>query len=163
MSPNYYLQQYSCSNSSSSSRPAPIGAVASLFNASCIAANNPDLLTVLPTLTLQLPVSDLNTILELSGRHFFLNSTTPAFDLSSPNPMQDLGFVVAKKVASSDAPKGLMRNGAVPWVYLESTNATVGSILRVYRINTAGGCPPTTCEGEPAVIEVEYAAEYWIY
>jgi hypothetical protein len=60
------------------------------------------LLTVLPALASSYP-SDLSIVaFDFSCHYFFLDSTTPAFDLSSPNPMQDLGFTVAKKVANSD-------------------------------------------------------------
>ena len=54
-------------------------------------------------------------------------------------------------------------NGAVAWLYLNTTNATQGDVRAVYRVNTAGGNPPKTCEGSDAVFSVQYAAEYWFY
>jgi hypothetical protein len=32
-----------------------------------------------------------------------------------------------------------------------------------YRVNTAGGSPPKTCENMPTVFTVDYASEYWFY
>lgn len=54
-------------------------------------------------------------------------------------------------------------NGAVPWLYLQTTNGTVGGYKAVYRVNTAGGQPPATCQGMPNVFTVQYAAEYYFY
>jgi hypothetical protein len=56
-----------------------------------------------------------------------------------------------------------MGNGAVPWLYVSATNATQGNVKAVYRINTAGGSPPQTCENSSAEFSVQYAAEYWFY
>jgi hypothetical protein len=35
-----------------------------------------------------------------------------------------------------------------------------GDVRAVYRVNTAGGNPPTTCESRDAVFSVQYATEY---
>jgi hypothetical protein len=164
-------QNYTCANSSAT--PVSIGAVASLYNASCVAASYPDLLSLLPNLALNYPqpaagASMLPSNLDLSGHHFFANPTTPMFDMTA-NPATNLGVVTAKKVANSTAPAGSplgvngVGNGAVPWLYLQSTNATTGRVQTVYRLNTAGGSPPKTCASSPATFSVQYAAEYWFY
>lgn len=169
-------QNYTCSSSSASVTPTTIGAVASLFNASCVAAISPDILSILPRLALQLPypeplgrplaVQQLQpSTFDLSGHHYFITNTTPVFDLSSSN----LGFVVAHKAASSNAPVNATKgpndigDGAVPWLYLTATAATVGPVKEVFRLNTAGGMPPETCLGMPPTFSVQYAAEYWFY
>lgn len=168
------VQNYTCAIADNSTKPVSIGAVASLYNASCIAANYPDLLSLLPNLALQYPLpaypsSNLEpSNIDLSGHHFFENPTTPTFNMDA-DPTQQLGVAVAKKVANSTAPAGSplgpngVGNGAVAWLYLQSTNATVGNIKTVYRLNTAGGSPPLTCQDSPAVFSVQYAAEYWFY
>lgn len=72
-----------------------------------------------------------------------------------------------KREDSSPAPAGAYRGlhdeGAINWLYL--TEATTSDeICAIYRVVTAGGKPPETCEGfDGAQIEVEYAAEYWFY
>ena len=83
--------------------------------------------------------------------------------------MQQLGLVVGNKAAMSSAPANATKgqngegNGAVAWLYLNTTSATQGDVRAVYRVNTAGGNPPATCEGSDAVFSVQYAAEYWFY
>ena len=85
------------------------------------------------------------------------------------DPATQLGVVAAKKVANSTAPAGSplgvdgVGNGAVVWLYLQSTNATTGKVQTVYRLNTAGGSPPKTCVNSPAAFSVQYAAEYWFW
>jgi hypothetical protein len=163
---NLPLKNYTCQNSSAS--PVSIGAIASLYNVSCIAASNSALLSQLPNLALQKSVTTVLSILppgvDLSGHHFFSNPTTPVFDLDVGTV--HLGVVVAKKVASSPAPSSAPTSngtGNVPWLYLEASDGTVGSIKAVYRLNTAGGQPPNTCENSPAQFSVQYAAEYWFW
>ena len=55
-------------------------------------------------------------------------------------------------------------NGAVDWLALtpKPGDGTVG-LGEVYRVETAGGEQPETCVGQPAMIEVQYAAQYWFY
>lgn len=119
------------------------------------------------------------------GEHFFAEveaSLTPTWDLL-PNanmyPDEPRSVVwQGKKEASADAPrdacKGLQGEGAVPWLYLSKAvrNASAAEggddsgdgIEAVYRVVTAGGMQPDTCEGvEGPEVEVKYAAEYWFY
>ena len=69
--------------------------------------------------------------------------------------------------APADASAGLYDTGAIDWLFLVSTGvegASVG-LEAVYRVHTAGGSPPKTCEGYDAgdVIRVPYSAEYHFY
>ena len=139
-----------------------------------MAANYPDLLSMLPNLALQYPLpADPSANLEpsnidLAGHHFFLNPSTPIFNMDV-NPTAQLGVAAAKKIANStapaNAPKGQngVGDGAVAWLFLRSSNGTTGDIKNVYRVNTAGGSPPKTCESSPAVFSVQYSAEYWFF
>ena len=138
-----------------------------------MAANYPDLLAMMPNLALQYPLpadpdSDLEpSNIDLSGNHFFRDTTTPIFNLTTTNIQ--IGLAVAKKNASSpapsDAPKGQngVGDGAVAWLYLTTTNGTSGGLQSVYRLNTAGGSSPKTCQSSPGAFSVQYAAEYWFY
>ena len=45
------------------------------------------------------------------------------------------------------------------WSHTWSANNT----WDIYRVETYGGRPPPLCKGQPDVIEIEYAAEYWFY
>ena len=66
-------------------------------------------------------------------------------------------------------------SSAVAWLQLKVLGAPlpgslfidsadqVGNVQNVYRVKTIGGNPPPTCDGQPAVITVDYAAQYWFY
>lgn len=151
-----------------------MGAIAKLFNASCVAADYPDLLELLPGLALSIPVpSGPDSPLEpsdlgLSSHHFFSNTTTPvfAFDVSTG---PELGRVAAQKAHDSVAPANALvgvdgkGNGAVPWLHITARSTTEGNIKAVYRLTTAGGSPPTSCGNQGSAISVDYAAVYWFW
>ena len=131
---------------------------------------------MLPGLALNFPVPSQQpgalapSNIDLSGHHYFATNTTPVFNLNaSPDPAQQIGNVIAHKVANSTAPANAVKgpngvgNGAVVWLYLNTTNATQGDVRAVYRLNTAGGSPPKTCENSAPQFSVQYAAEYWFY
>jgi hypothetical protein len=175
--------------------------VASLFNASCLAADFPDVLAMIPNIALQItnpptrPANlnqpNANTLapsnIQLSGHHYFSTNTTPVFELDSASAMDShLGVVIGKKNANSTAPVGSAPSkygGTVPWLFLDATNksetATPEGNIRIgadvegnewkgiYRLLTAGGAAPKTCDGvatdENGVFSVEYASVYYFY
>ena len=160
-------QNYTCATSTSASVPVAIGAVATLYNASCIAASYPGYLASLPAIALQQPNSDSSSMLGMteSGHHYFQDTTTPTFDLNALSQ-----FTFAKKLASVPAPTGSdagvndQGNGAVAWLKLEhETTGQIGDIQEIYRMNTAGGSPPPTCDGVASSFQVQYSAEYWFW
>ncbi|TVY94082.1 hypothetical protein LAWI1_G000881, partial [Lachnellula willkommii] len=105
--------------------------------------------------------------LAISGHHLFTNTTTPFFTLNT-DAMQ-LGVAPCAKNNSISAPAGAVKGqnnqgfGAVPWLKLTTRSGATGNLEEVYRVNTVGGNPPSTCAGMPATFEVQYAAEYWFY
>jgi hypothetical protein len=162
-------QNYTCSQTNATAPPVAIGAIATLYNASCVASTYPDLLTALPNVALQFNLTSNNqatlspSYLAISGHHFFSNLTTPAFDLNTP--AQALGFAPCAKNNTVPAPTGApvgqggQGHGAVPWLKLITRDGATGNLEEVYRVNTAGGNPPATCAGMPASFEVQYASE----
>ncbi|KAJ9616672.1 hypothetical protein H2200_000391 [Cladophialophora chaetospira] len=166
------VQNYTCANATAI--PTAAGAVAKFYNTSCIAADYPDLLGLIPNLALQYPLPPNPTAplepadLQLSTHHFFSNATTPVFAFDAVTSPK-LGTVFAAKGNSSEAPANAVAgvsgagNGAVPWLYLTSRPTTQGDIKAVYRLNTAGGQPPATCANMPAAFSVDYAAIYWFW
>ncbi|RMZ91943.1 hypothetical protein DV736_g833, partial [Chaetothyriales sp. CBS 134916] len=44
-----------------------------------------------------------------------------------------------------------------------SRSCSADGTWEVYRVETSGGQPPASCQGQPAVMEIECAAEYWFY
>ena len=161
-------QNYSCT-ANATAAPVSLGAVATLYNATCIASTYPDLLAQLPNVALQfnLTSADQATLspsnLAISGHHYFSNSTTPTFDLNTAS--MQLGFAPCSKNNTVPAPAGASVGqgdvgfGAVAWLKLVTRVGATGNLEEIYRVNTAGGNPPATCAGMPATFEVEYAAE----
>jgi len=160
-------QNYSC-GAIETAAPVALGAVATLYNASCVASTNPDLLSTLPDVALQFKLKDISkdTLppnLAISGQHYFSNLTTPVFNLDTA--AMDLGFAPCAKNNSEPAPAGAAMGqddegfGAVAWLKLLTRDGATGNLKEVYRVNTAGGKPPTTCAGMPATFEVGCAAE----
>ncbi|KAL7795018.1 hypothetical protein V8C37DRAFT_375251 [Trichoderma ceciliae] len=165
-------QNYTCDASNPDAPPTAAGALATLFNVSCIASISQDLLEKMPNMAVNFHY-DAATFagslgpmaLPVSGHHFFLDSTTPFFNLDTP--ALDIGTVPCAKNSSAPAPStaaaGPQGEGAVPWLKLTAKDGATGSIKEVYRVDTAGGNPPASCRGQPANIEVQYSAVYWFW
>ncbi|KAH7032863.1 uncharacterized protein B0I36DRAFT_320183 [Microdochium trichocladiopsis] len=176
-------QNYTCDTSNPGAAPVANGAMATLFNASCVAASYPDVAGKLAALSLQFPLSafptsDDETVrmgpsnLLVSGKHFFLDGKTPYFNLDTKNFGQVGHATFSKKSgtdAPSNAPTGLQGEKAVAWLKLVAGGsdavkiAATGGLQEVYRVETAGGSPPATCQGMAPTFEVEYATQYWFY
>jgi hypothetical protein len=146
-----------------------IGAVATLFNASCVASTYPDVLATIPNVALQFNLPDdnveiLNPVgLSISGHHFFLDTKTPFFNLDTD--AMTLGHAACSKNASVPAPAGSPKGqggqgyGSVPWLRLLTKPGATGNLMNVYRVNTAGGAAPPSCSGQPAAFQIQYASE----
>ena len=96
------------------------------------------------------------------GVHYFDGTMSPTFDLGAAG----LGTFVAKKNGNIGAPKNATQgpNGAVDWLDLGPKDSTAtGQISRVYRVDTASGMPPKTCEGQVQSVNIDYAALYYFY
>ncbi|KAI9759700.1 MAG: hypothetical protein M4579_002177 [Chaenotheca gracillima] len=178
------VQNYTCADNKATTIPVSVGAVASLYNATCTGANYPDLLDKMPGVAALFPVPNVNQQLTppnllLSGHHYFGDGTTPIFDLDVV-PQRSYGLFVGKKDSASPAPAsapkgdpprgskaGTKGYGSVAWLKLTTKDGTPfgtsKGIKEVYRLNTVGGNPPTTCSGQPKAFSVDYAAEYWFF
>ncbi len=97
-----------------------------------------------------------------SGYHYFDATKTPIFDMGTKK--EEYGIMFCAKLAGSPAPAGAPKGqggegfGSVDWLKLGSKTGSVG-FEEIYRINTAGGSAPPTCDGMPKTFEVEYATE----
>lgn len=186
-------QNYTCDTSNTTSAPSAVGAVATLFNATCVAATYPDLLNMLPRVALAfnlttaeasssssssgagaypdnlVPASTGERLAPgsyaISGHHYFLDTTTPFFNLDTDNG--ELGEAPCAKNATADAPAGAAAGQrgekAVAWLKLTARDGATGRLQEVYRVETAGGSPPATCEGMGAAFEVQYSAQYVLF
>ncbi|KAI9886008.1 MAG: hypothetical protein M1823_002175 [Watsoniomyces obsoletus] len=160
-------QNYTCANNSATTKPVAVGAVANLYNVSCLAATSPDALTYLSSSSLEydVPSKDSQRMAPaqvfMSGHHYFLEST-PTFDVTTKRG--SYGYLQCKKDASSPPPADSVKGqhgegyGSVPWLKLSDAGGS-NIFKEVYRLNTAGGNPPPSCENQPKTFEIQYAAE----
>jgi len=141
-------QNYTC-GANLTAPPSAIGAVATLFDASCDLVSAP-----------QITTKQLGSIEEDAksiGAHFFVDNTTPDFDILG------LGNTRAKKTEECDAPNAA---ADIKWLRLTAqADGSTSSVKEIYRLNTVGGHAPTSCEGKAQgdIVTVEYQAQYWIY
>ena len=166
--------------------PAFYGAVAALYDASCLAKHIPSYLHDLPNVLIQVPndmftsavyfLQKLWSPKKLAvGHHYFRDLTTPTFDFGSTSmdPATGKGKILFGKVEERvPAPKvaskgrneetGRQANGAVEWLRLSVKEGTIG-YKAGYRVMTAGGKPPLDCLPYPhgGQFEVPYVTEYW--
>lgn len=166
-------QNYTCSPAAPNDAPKAIGALATLFNASCLVATNPQLAVALGAAALRFDVAQITAAqklapsnLAVSGVHYFLDGTTALFDLDVSDTWK-LGELPCGKNASTPAPAraghGLHDEAAVAWLKLNAKPGATGGLQEVYRVETVGGSPPATCNGMPEKFEVQYSTQYWFY
>lgn len=168
-------QNYTCADSTANSIPVSQGAVADLYDASCLAAKHPELLHRLPgalvSLNKNLIGSAVSIISKMSradilvGHHYFApNNTVPVFDfrMKKPQPWILMGKRDQSVPAVTTASKGIATepNGAVDWLRIKAIASMSVDFKLAYRVQTAGGKPATTCQGQPESFEIQYASEY---
>lgn len=158
-------QNYTCASSTGNDIPVAAGAIASLFNATCDAARlNIQVLADVTRLALDYAVpTSPEAESRLSGHHEFTEKKIPLFKLQTDKV--NYGYVQAKpdevkSAAPLDASKGANGLGSVAWLKLK---AVEGDYKEVYRVHTAGGVAPKTCDGAQSSFTVEYSAQYWFY
>lgn len=162
-------QNYTCADEASA--PVAIGAVARLYDASCIAINFPTIFAQLPGLFLDVDQSQETFIAQklamlagkdmLVGHHLFANTTTPVFDFRLNGSTEIfVGKKADDKPAPVNSPNGTF--GAVDWLELQAIEGTVG-YKTAYRVETAGGKQPATCAGMGKSFTEQYSAQYWFF
>ncbi|KAL9018399.1 MAG: hypothetical protein Q9185_004306 [Variospora sp. 1 TL-2023] len=170
-------QNYTCDIARPSSAPVAAGASAIMYNTTCMSCMAPDALSKITAAALKLPTPGKNKLLFpaqafMSGNHYFSDLTTPTFNLHTEKA--NYGIQFTKLLTKVPVPESMQQLGqdqakAVPWLKLSSSNAPDGlasdrsPVKEIYRINTAGGSAPKTCDAMPATFEVQYAAEYWFW
>ncbi|CAG8198851.1 unnamed protein product [Penicillium olsonii] len=166
---NYTCPSNSSSNPKSTIKPEATGAVATLFDASCLAAASGPILHEVPALVSTTPLGSLAFMAALVaqgtrstnliiGEHYFNAAGDPLFDLTLSGSKS---WIATNKKAAVPAPKSTGASDDVPWLKLGYKKGH--DIEEVYRVVTSLGNPPSTCAGQNATILVPYAAEYWFY
>lgn len=177
-------QNYSCATTpnNASATPTPKGAKATLYDASFILSQGPPAMKastekMLPALALslwetyQVTPDQWPAPMQLFalGHHFFSAAGVPTFVLDGASPKAQIqGKKTGNVAAPADACPGLAGEGAVDWLQLTDNGAgfSAGTVLArgvLYRVETAGGAAPKTCDGLAGDVIVKYAAEYFFY
>ncbi|OJI98759.1 hypothetical protein ASPVEDRAFT_25610 [Aspergillus versicolor CBS 583.65] len=170
-------QNYTCPANNNTAKPKAIGATANLFDASCIAALHLDSdsgkqfpIHIIPDVLKPIAMGTVDFLADMLsrtrgqdmeiGKHYFTADGVPFFDLRSQHSSND--WLSCQKEAEMPAPErpGNGVNEDVAWLKLKHVD---GGLSEVYRLHTAGGSPPATCEGISGEFTMEYAAEYWFY
>ncbi|KAF1950060.1 hypothetical protein CC80DRAFT_539898 [Byssothecium circinans] len=164
-------QNYSCLATPNDKAGAPkaIGALATLYNVTCLTVLAPDVLKDVPAISMSLSSLSRSSFTRSvtldsnihdgpeSGHHSFTAAGVPLFETA-------YGTVQAKASGNSPAPEGSSKGknglGSVPWLKL---GAVQGDFKEIYRLDTSGGVAPKTCEGIEGTFEVQYAALYWFF
>ncbi|GKT48872.1 uncharacterized protein ColSpa_09053 [Colletotrichum spaethianum] len=165
-------QNYTCDTSNVTAVPVATGAIATLFNASCVGSLYPDLLDKLPVVAMDFNLTEQETSrrlgpsnLAISGHHQFTSAGVPLFMLETDG--SPIGDSYCAKNASMPAPltaqTGQQGEASVAWLKLKTIAPSTGSVQEVYRIHTVGGSAPASCKDQPAAFEIHYAAQYWFY
>ena len=150
-------QNYSCT--SPFATPVSLGAKADLLDASVILPHLPkheaeQILNQLPSYLVNYNFDNIeNSTIPILGYHIFSADKVPYFSLGK------IGTLAGRKVENISAPA---QANAIDWLKLDSVAGSV-NLKEGYRVETAGGKPPKTCTGQPAQIEIPYAAQYWLY
>ncbi|KAJ6543031.1 hypothetical protein B0H19DRAFT_957664 [Mycena capillaripes] len=169
------VQNYTCSGTTFAS----IGAVASLFDISCL-VGTPQFATVQTrafNLWEHVPAGfPANAIGPLSlylvalltnfQFHYFVTSPSgtgisPKWDFTSTGKFAGnaTAFVIGAKVGDIPAPTNPATN--IDWLQLVRVEGDLAS--QIFRIDTVGGQPPTSCVAGSAPISVKYTAKYYLY
>lgn len=125
---------------------------------------------MLPTIAYNIPLPDNKDTtlppanIDLMGHHFFKNPTTAEFNLDT-TPQRQYGIIYASKHGEINPPSNAFKGeyGAVSWLHLGAKPGTLGNYKSVYRVNTAGGNPPSTCKGMPSTFRIPYSANYYVF
>ncbi|KAK7045114.1 hypothetical protein R3P38DRAFT_3308795 [Favolaschia claudopus] len=161
-------QNYSCVGTAFTS----IGAVASLFDISCLdhtphfASIQSKAFDVWKDLPASAPLTAVGPLVgapHLDGFHYFIPSASgtglsPKWDFTSTtgNPS---AFVVGARVGGIPAPTNPAVN--IDWLSLNRSDGELAA--QIFRVDTVGGQPPASCVAGSGDITVKYTAKYYLY
>ena len=165
-------QNYTCVDDTDASKPVAAGAVAILFNVTCMAGPYAGLLDALPAIAMKYPIPTPEMILSSTaspfylGNHYFVGNATvpdkpvtPFFNLNTQDaPYGMVGLALQTSNDAKTDPASNVKN-----LKLSQKNRDGCRVQEVYRLNSAGGQPPKSCKGMPKTFEVQYATEYWFW
>ncbi|KAJ7824025.1 hypothetical protein B0H14DRAFT_2369806, partial [Mycena olivaceomarginata] len=155
------VQNYTCSGTTFAS----IGAVASLFDISCLARTS-QFATIQTTafrIWDRVPSSVPSTVI---GPLYFVTSPSgtgisPKWDFTSTGKFagNSTAFVIGTKVGDILAPTNPATN--IDWLQLARVEGDLAS--QIFRIDTVNGQPPTSCVPGSPPISVKYTSKYYLF
>ncbi|KAJ7635063.1 hypothetical protein FB45DRAFT_1057001 [Roridomyces roridus] len=168
------VQNYTCT--ASTGTWTNVGAVAELFDISCL-YGEPEFLNMSQIAyqmwELMPPTEPILNLINyfaafrasmVLGQHYFVQSPTvtglsPKWDFTSASLAGHAdAFVIGAKAGDMPSPNG---PSAVDWLMLNNVQGSLAK--QVFRINTVGGMPPTSCAPGANPISVKYASAYWLF
>ncbi|KAF8180559.1 hypothetical protein K438DRAFT_1842121 [Mycena galopus ATCC 62051] len=165
------IQNYTCSGTAFTS----IGAVASLFDISCLAGTpkfanvQQKAFNIWTDAPKDVPATSIGHLVDaphLDGFHYFVTSPSgtglsPEWDFTSTGKFAGnaTAFVLGAKVGDILAPVDPATN--IDWLSLVAAEGDLAS--QIFRIDTVGGQPPTSCDVTGQQISVKYTSKYFLY
>jgi len=172
------VQNYTCS---SDNVFVSTGAVAELFDISCLASTNSGLLATIDndlfnlwnssragSITVQQLIDTLPKIVPscaILSQHYFVKNAaggiSPAWDFRTNPKFQGVpGALFVGKVLAKTPDANPTKN--VPWLHVGKDSGDISD--EIYRIYTVGGVAPSSCvSGTTKDISVKYTSQYWFY
>jgi len=172
------VQNYTCS---SNNVFVSTGAVAELFDISCIASSNSALLSTIDNdlfnlwnssragdVTIQQLIQALPNVVPdctILAQHYFIQNSaggiSPAWDFRATSKFQGVaGALFVGKSLANTPDANPTKN--IPWLHIGKVSGDISD--EIYRISTVGGVAPTSCvSGTTKDISVKYTSQYWFY
>ncbi|OCH85780.1 hypothetical protein OBBRIDRAFT_838704 [Obba rivulosa] len=168
------VQNYTCGTTGTYTN---VGALAELFDISCTPEVLFDAVTDVifdawkdaPASITTAELIDTLAIFDppfILGQHFFITNPitgsglSPKWDFTSASLKgHSDAFAVGAKVGDLPAPTDNVTN--IDWLQLNVVQGDLAS--EIFRIQTRGGQPPTSCTPGSPEIFIRYAAQYWLY
>lgn len=166
-------QNYTCN--ATSSTYALIGAVAEIFDSSCLYGTPafdrvPTIAYDVWTATTGITIQEVITALEITpdpavlGQHYYVPNPvgpglSPKWDFTSSgvtagNPN---AYVIGAKIG--DLPSSNSNN--IDELMVKAVEGELASL--VFRVETNGGQPPHQCAAGDSIITVKYTSQYWLF
>jgi len=164
------FQNYTCS---AAGNYTSAGAVADLYDLSCLSSNASafDAVADIAYGAWKACPASIKTLgptgagsYPMLGSHYFIpnpsgTGLSPVWDYRAIIAKGNLdAFVLAAKVTNTPAPTGPQD---VDWLQLKSVSGQLATAI--YRTDTRGGQPPSSCTPGSAPISVKYVSKYWLF
>jgi len=172
------VQNYTCSSANNYTN---VGAVAELFDVSCLYHSDPGLLSTIQEplfaawsnftsdVTIQEAIEFLPHIVPadlILAQHYFIRNSagglSPTWDFRATKRFRGVQDALFVGKAAASLPDPI--NPAVDVAWLDVGHVSGDIAAEVFRINTVGGQPPSSCTfGSSPNITVKYSSQYWFF